>query len=80
MLRLLETELTLPLAECATRLTGKKRRSFTVISKAAEPYLRALLERPGANAAYSRIPNDFFSHTIEVAGLLTAGYHPPSPG
>ena len=39
--------------------------------KAAEPYLRALLEKAGANGTVYGIPNDFFGHTIEVAGLLT---------
>ena len=31
----------------------------------------ALLEKAGANGTVYGIPNDFFGHTIEVAGLLT---------
>ena len=33
--------------------------------------MRALLEKAGANGTVYGIPNDFFGHTIEVAGLLT---------
>ena len=41
--------------------------------KAAEPYLRALCEKAGANCTVYGIPNDFFGHTIDVAGLVTGG-------
>ena len=71
MLRLLETEfdLALSLEDEADR---KETPRFSIATgKAAEPYLRALLEKAGANGTVYGIPNDFFGHTIEVAGLLT---------
>lgn len=71
MLRLLETEfdLALSLEDEAGR---KETPRFSIATgKAAEPYLRALLEKAGANGTVYGIPNDFFGHTIEVAGLLT---------
>lgn len=71
MLRLLETEfdLALSLEDEADR---KETPRFSIATgKAAEPYLRALLEKVGANGTVYGIPNDFFGHTIEVAGLLT---------
>ena len=71
MLRLLETEfdLALSLEDEADR---KETPRFSIATgKAAEPYLRALLKKAGANGTVYGIPNDFFGHTIEVAGLLT---------
>jgi NifB/MoaA-like Fe-S oxidoreductase len=40
---------------------------------AAAPFLRELVERAGASGTVYAIPNDFFGHNIEVAGLLTGG-------
>lgn len=71
MLRLLETEfdLALSLEDEADRTETPH---FSIATgKAAEPYLRALLKKAGANGTVYGIPNDFFGHTIEVAGLLT---------
>ncbi len=38
---------------------------------AAEPYIRQLVELAGAPCTVYGVPNDFFGHTIDVAGLLT---------
>ncbi|MBR6208295.1 MAG: DUF512 domain-containing protein [Oscillospiraceae bacterium] len=38
---------------------------------AAEPYIRQLVELCGAPGTVYGVPNDFFGHTIDVAGLLT---------
>ena len=38
---------------------------------AAEPYIRELVELAGAPGIVYGVPNDFFGHTIDVAGLLT---------
>ena len=71
LLRLLETEfsLALSLEDAADR---KETPRFSIATgKAAEPYLRALVEKAGANGTVYGIPNDFLGHTIDVAGLLT---------
>ena len=38
---------------------------------AAEPYIRELVDLAGAPGMVYGVPNDFFGHTIDVAGLLT---------
>lgn len=38
---------------------------------AAEPFLRELVALAGAPGVVYGVPNDFFGHTIDVAGLLT---------
>ena len=71
LLRLQETEfmLALSLEEEADR---KETPRFSIATgKAAEPFLRSLVEKAGANGTVYGIPNDFFGHTIDVAGLLT---------
>ena len=72
MLRLLETEFRLALSlEDGSGRKATPRFSIAT-GKAAEPYLRALVEKAGANGTVYGVPNDFFGHTIDVAGLLTA--------
>ena len=39
----------------------------------AAPYIRRLLEKAGSDAPVYAIENDFFGHTIDVAGLITGG-------
>jgi len=71
LLRLQETEFDQALEDW----TGPVNRApFSIATGvAAAPYLRALAEKAGADAAVYPIPNDFLGHTIDVAGLLTGG-------
>ena len=81
MLRLLETEfdLALSLEDEADR---KETPRFSIATgKAAEPYLRALLEKVGANGTVYGIPNDLlWPHDRGRRAAHRAGHHPPSPG
>ena len=71
LLRLQETEFDLALEDEPDAAPGAP---FSIATgAAAAPYLRALAEKAGADAAVYPIPNDFLGHTIDVAGLLTGG-------
>ena len=71
LLRLQETEFDDALADEGPVVNGP---AFSIATgEAAAPFLRALVERSGANGTVYAVPNDFFGHTIEVAGLLTGG-------
>ena len=71
LLRLLDTEFREAL-ERETEVSPSA--PFTVATgKAAEPWLRALVELAGAPGTVVGVPNDFLGHTIDVAGLLTGG-------
>ena len=71
LLRLLETEFSLALS-LEDEGDRKETPHFSIASgKAAEPYIRALVEKACANGTVYGIPNDFFGHTIDVSGLIT---------
>ena len=71
LLRLLDTEFTAALAARGGPVNGP---AFAIATgKAAEPFLRSLVERSGADGRVYGVPNDFLGHTIDVAGLLTGG-------
>ena len=71
LLRLQETEFDDALADEGPVVNGP---AFSIATGvAAAPFLRTLVERSGANGTVYAVPNDFFGHTIEVAGLLTGG-------
>ena len=71
LLRLLETEFSLALS-MEDGEDKKETPPFTIATgKAAEPFIRSLVEKAGANGTVYGIPNDFFGHTIEVSGLIT---------
>ena len=71
LLRLQETEFN---AALEAEAPGHPDVPFAIATGvAAAPFLRELVERAGASGTVYAIPNDFFGHTIEVAGLLTGG-------
>ena len=71
LLRLLDTEFREAL-EQETEVSPSA--PFTVATgKAAEPFLRSLVELAGVPGTVVGVPNDFLGHTIDVAGLLTGG-------
>ena len=67
LLRLLESEFDWALENCPER-PGKRFSVATGVS--AAPFLEKLIERAGAEAAVYPIPNDFFGHSVDVAGLI----------
>ena len=71
LLRLLETEF-----DEALRLDGpvSSGTPFAIATGvSAAPFLRALVDKAGANGTVYAVPNDFLGRTIDVAGLLTGG-------
>ncbi|MBO6040013.1 MAG: DUF512 domain-containing protein [Oscillospiraceae bacterium] len=71
LLRLLETEFDEALL-AEDGCTGSA--PFSVATGvSAAPFLRALVEKAGADGTVYAVPNDFLGHTIDVAGLLTGG-------
>ena len=71
LLRLQETEFDDALADEGPVVNGPPFSIATGVS--AAPFLRALVEKAGANGVVYAVPNDFLGHTIDVAGLLTGG-------
>ena len=71
LLRLLETEFTEALEYDGPVTTSAPFSIATGVS--AAPFLRALVEKAGANGTVYAVPNDFLGRTIDVAGLLTGG-------
>ncbi len=70
LLRLLETEFAQALEEEPARPT----RSFSLATGvSAAPFLRQLADMAGAAVSVYPIPNDFFGHSVDVAGLITGG-------
>ncbi len=69
LLRLLETEFDDALTQEKNALLSSR---FSVATgKAAEPFIRSMVERAGADGIVYGIENEFLGHTIDVAGLLT---------
>ena len=71
LLRLLETEFAEALEYDGPVTSDAPFSIATGVS--AAPFLRALVERAGANGTVYAVPNDFLGRTIDVAGLLTGG-------
>ncbi len=71
LLRLQETEFDSALEDLGGAEGGAPFSIATGV--AAAPFLRALVEKAGANGVVYAVPNDFLGHTIDVAGLLTGG-------
>lgn len=71
LLRLQETEFDLAL-KCEDE-PGPGEPFAIATGVAAAPFLRELVRRSGAEGTVYAVPNDFFGHTIDVAGLLTGG-------
>ncbi len=69
LLRLQETEFDEALA--AEDVPAPSLPFSIATGKAAEPYLRALVQRAGANGIVYGVENTFLGPTIDVAGLLT---------
>lgn len=76
LLRSLETEFC---TELESRAGDGRRLSFTAATGvAAKPFIDGLVRRaeekfPGIHGSVAAIVNDFFGHTIDVAGLVTGG-------
>ena len=71
LLRLQETEFDSALEDLGGAEGGAPFSIATGV--AAAPFMRALVEKAGANGVVYAVPNDFLGHTIDVAGLLTGG-------
>lgn len=69
LLRLLETEFTEALSASPEARGG---RPFSIATGlAAAPFLTRLTALAGAGGQVYGVPNDFFGHTVDVAGLVT---------
>ena len=68
LLRLLVTQF----EEALEARTDRPTRPFSIVTGvSAAPWLRELAAKAGADCRVYAVPNDFFGHSVDVAGLLT---------